>query len=179
MGNLLLAPDLAIRTPCIYTRLGLSLFWMTLGNCNPILTKIFPCKLQSLKINASWKLSLVQEYYLKINQIITFVCKKILLILFCQHTPYIQGWKYKYRRFSTPPDFNSLFDLQSLVNRIMNNVTIVVSNLILKFVEDDIVLSVNVKSVESFSVDQVSLSPITLLYLSMSNLSNNPVSSRH
>ena len=45
--------------------------------------------------------------------------------------------------------------LQSLVNRIMNNVTLVVNNLILKFVEDDIVLSLNVKSVESFSVDGV------------------------
>ena len=44
--------------------------------------------------------------------------------------------------------------LQSLVNRIVNNVNIVINNLILKFVEDDIVLSVNVKSAECYSVNQ-------------------------
>ena len=43
--------------------------------------------------------------------------------------------------------------LQSLVNKIMNNVNIVINNLILKFVEDDIVLSLNVKSAECYSVD--------------------------
>ncbi len=44
--------------------------------------------------------------------------------------------------------------LQSLMNRIIHNVNIVVNNLILKFVEDDIVLSVNVKSAECYSVNQ-------------------------
>ena len=43
--------------------------------------------------------------------------------------------------------------LQSLVNRIVNNANIVINNLILKFVEDDIVLSVNVKSAECYSVN--------------------------
>ncbi|XP_014791410.2 intermembrane lipid transfer protein VPS13B [Octopus bimaculoides] len=42
--------------------------------------------------------------------------------------------------------------LQSLVNKVINNVNIIVNNLILKFVEDDIVLSVNVKSAECYSV---------------------------
>lgn len=44
--------------------------------------------------------------------------------------------------------------LQSLINRILNNLNIVVNNLIVKFVEDDIVLSINVKSAECYSVDQ-------------------------
>ena len=39
------------------------------------------------------------------------------------------------------------------MNRVINNVNIVIKNLILKYVEDDIVLSVNVKSVDSFTVD--------------------------
>lgn len=43
--------------------------------------------------------------------------------------------------------------LQSLLNKIINNVNIVINNLILKFVEDDIVLSLNVKSAECYSVD--------------------------
>jgi len=44
--------------------------------------------------------------------------------------------------------------LQSLVNRITNNVNIVINNLILKFAEDDIVLSLNVKSAEVFSANE-------------------------
>ncbi|GFR59584.1 vacuolar protein sorting-associated protein 13B [Elysia marginata] len=44
--------------------------------------------------------------------------------------------------------------LQSIVNRIVNNVTFIMNNLILKFVEDDIVLSVNIKSAECYSVDK-------------------------
>lgn len=40
--------------------------------------------------------------------------------------------------------------LQSFTNRIVNNIHIVANNLILKFVEDDIVVSMNVKSGESF-----------------------------
>jgi len=43
--------------------------------------------------------------------------------------------------------------LASLMNRIMHNVNLVVNNLILKFVEDDIVLSVNVKSLECYSTN--------------------------
>ncbi|ELT92184.1 hypothetical protein CAPTEDRAFT_228271 [Capitella teleta] len=43
--------------------------------------------------------------------------------------------------------------IQGLINRILNNVNIVVNNLILKFVEDDIVLSVNVKSAEIYSAN--------------------------
>ncbi|GFO46200.1 vacuolar protein sorting-associated protein 13b [Plakobranchus ocellatus] len=58
--------------------------------------------------------------------------------------------------------------LQSIVNRIVNNVTFIMNNLILKFVEDDIVLSVNIKSAECYSVDKewnrafVELTPIDL-----------------
>lgn len=44
--------------------------------------------------------------------------------------------------------------LQSLMNKVMNNVNIIVNNLIVKFVEDDIVLSLNVKSAECYSVDR-------------------------
>ncbi|ESO06524.1 hypothetical protein HELRODRAFT_65053 [Helobdella robusta] len=43
--------------------------------------------------------------------------------------------------------------LQSLINKILNNMNIIVNNLILKFVDDDIVLSLNVKSAECYSVD--------------------------
>ena len=44
--------------------------------------------------------------------------------------------------------------LQSLITKVINNLNIVVNNLILKFVEDDIVLSVNAKSAECFSVNE-------------------------
>jgi len=43
--------------------------------------------------------------------------------------------------------------VQSLVNRVINNVSINVHNVILKYLEDDIVLSVNIKSAETFSVN--------------------------
>ena len=43
--------------------------------------------------------------------------------------------------------------LQGLINRVLNNINIIVNNLILKFVDDDIVLSVNVKSAECYSTD--------------------------
>ncbi|XP_074656098.1 intermembrane lipid transfer protein VPS13B-like [Tubulanus polymorphus] len=43
--------------------------------------------------------------------------------------------------------------IQSLVNRVVNNFGVVVNNLILKFVEEDVVLSVNVKSAECYSAD--------------------------
>lgn len=43
--------------------------------------------------------------------------------------------------------------IQSLVNRVANNIAIRVHNVILKYVEDDIVLSLNVKSAETFSVN--------------------------
>ncbi|KAG5856963.1 hypothetical protein ANANG_G00013500 [Anguilla anguilla] len=43
--------------------------------------------------------------------------------------------------------------VQSLIRRVANNVNIVVNNLILKYVEDDIVLSVNITSAECFTVD--------------------------
>ncbi|XP_071944934.1 intermembrane lipid transfer protein VPS13B-like [Antedon mediterranea] len=44
--------------------------------------------------------------------------------------------------------------VQSLMNRIINNVQIVVNNLILKYTEGDIVLSINIKSLESFGANQ-------------------------
>ncbi|XP_075961498.1 intermembrane lipid transfer protein VPS13B isoform X2 [Anarhichas minor] len=45
--------------------------------------------------------------------------------------------------------------VQSLIRRVVNNVNIVVNNLILKYVEDDIVLSVNITSAECYSVDDM------------------------
>ncbi|KAJ8394605.1 hypothetical protein AAFF_G00044080 [Aldrovandia affinis] len=44
--------------------------------------------------------------------------------------------------------------VQSLIRRVVNNVNIVVNNLILKYVEDDIVLSVNITSAECYTVDE-------------------------
>lgn len=45
--------------------------------------------------------------------------------------------------------------VQSLIRRVANNVNIVVNNLILKYVEDDIVLSVNITSAECYTVDDL------------------------
>lgn len=45
--------------------------------------------------------------------------------------------------------------VQSLIRRVVNNVNIVVNNLILKYVEDDIVLSVNITSAECYTVDEL------------------------
>lgn len=44
--------------------------------------------------------------------------------------------------------------VQSLIRRVVNNVNIVVNNLILKYVEDDIVLSVNITCAECCTVDE-------------------------
>lgn len=43
--------------------------------------------------------------------------------------------------------------VQNLVNRVINNVSINIQNVILKYLEDDIVLSVNIKSAQTFSVN--------------------------
>ena len=43
--------------------------------------------------------------------------------------------------------------IQGYINKIFNNVNIKINNLILKFVEDDIVFSLNVRSAELYSVD--------------------------
>ena len=43
--------------------------------------------------------------------------------------------------------------VQNLLNRVINNVSICVNNVILKYLEDDIVLSLNVKSAQLFSVN--------------------------
>lgn len=43
--------------------------------------------------------------------------------------------------------------IQSLIARIINNVSIVCNNVILKYVEDDIVLSINVKTLELKTVN--------------------------
>ncbi|XP_029308463.1 vacuolar protein sorting-associated protein 13B isoform X9 [Cottoperca gobio] len=45
--------------------------------------------------------------------------------------------------------------VQSLIRRVVNNVNIVVNNLILKYVEDDIVLSVNITSAECYTVEDI------------------------
>ena len=42
---------------------------------------------------------------------------------------------------------------QNLINRVINNVSINLQNVILKYLEEDIVLSVNIKSAETFSVN--------------------------
>lgn len=76
--------------------------------------------------------------------------------------------KLKVKQKPEAPDLPPGY-LQSLVSKIVNNVNIVVNNLILKFVEDDIVLSINVKSAECYSVDKdwarafVELSPLELV----------------
>nr|XP_033789038.1 vacuolar protein sorting-associated protein 13B isoform X2 [Geotrypetes seraphini] len=44
--------------------------------------------------------------------------------------------------------------VQSLIRRVVNNVNIVVNNLILKYVEDDIVLSVNITCAECYTADE-------------------------
>lgn len=44
--------------------------------------------------------------------------------------------------------------VQSLIWRVINNINIVINNLILKYVEDDIVLSVNITSAECYTVDE-------------------------
>ena len=56
--------------------------------------------------------------------------------------------KYEKQDRDLPPSY-----VQSLMNRVINNVTLIIKNLVLKYVEDDIVLSVNVKSAESFAVN--------------------------
>ncbi|XP_055478364.1 intermembrane lipid transfer protein VPS13B [Psammomys obesus] len=45
--------------------------------------------------------------------------------------------------------------VQSLIRRVVNNVNIVINNLILKYVEDDIVLSVNITSAECYTVSEL------------------------
>lgn len=45
--------------------------------------------------------------------------------------------------------------VQSLIRRVVNNLNVVVNNLILKYVEDDIVLSVNITSAECYTVDDM------------------------
>lgn len=44
--------------------------------------------------------------------------------------------------------------VQSLISRVINNICIVCNNLILKYVEDDIVLSLNIKSAELFNANE-------------------------
>lgn len=44
--------------------------------------------------------------------------------------------------------------VQSLIRRVVNNLNVVINNLILKYVEDDIVLSVNITSAECYTVDE-------------------------
>ncbi|XP_018123635.1 vacuolar protein sorting-associated protein 13B isoform X3 [Xenopus laevis] len=53
----------------------------------------------------------------------------------------------------TDPDLPPGY-VQSLIRRVVNNVNIVVNNLILKYVEDDIVLSVNITCAECYTVDE-------------------------
>ena len=44
--------------------------------------------------------------------------------------------------------------IQNIINKILSNICIIVNNVIVKFVEDDIVLSFNMKSAEFFSVNE-------------------------
>ncbi|NWY01214.1 VP13B protein, partial [Nothoprocta ornata] len=67
-------------------------------------------------------------------------------------------WAVKPRRVqqSAPPDPDLPPGyVQSLIRRVVNNVNIVINNLILKYVEDDIVLSVNITSAECYTVDEL------------------------
>ncbi|XP_016053965.1 PREDICTED: vacuolar protein sorting-associated protein 13B isoform X4 [Miniopterus natalensis] len=54
----------------------------------------------------------------------------------------------------TDPDLPPGY-VQSLIRRVVNNVNIVINNLILKYVEDDIVLSVNITSAECYTVSEL------------------------
>ncbi|XP_075405556.1 intermembrane lipid transfer protein VPS13B isoform X3 [Tenrec ecaudatus] len=54
----------------------------------------------------------------------------------------------------TEPDLPPGY-VQSLIRRVVNNVNIVINNLILKYVEDDIVLSVNITSAECYTVGEL------------------------
>uniref|UniRef100_F6T123 Vacuolar protein sorting 13 homolog B n=1 Tax=Ornithorhynchus anatinus TaxID=9258 RepID=F6T123_ORNAN len=53
----------------------------------------------------------------------------------------------------TDPDLPAGY-VQSLIRRVVNNVNVVINNLILKYVEDDIVLSVNITCAECYTVDE-------------------------
>ncbi|KAF8790004.1 Vacuolar protein sorting-associated protein 13B like protein [Argiope bruennichi] len=44
--------------------------------------------------------------------------------------------------------------VQSLINRVVSNICIICNNVVLKYVEDDIVLSLNIKSVELFNANE-------------------------
>ena len=44
--------------------------------------------------------------------------------------------------------------VQSILNKVINNVSFIINNIIIKYVEDDIVFSVNVKSVNFHSADE-------------------------
>ncbi|XP_032078657.1 vacuolar protein sorting-associated protein 13B isoform X5 [Thamnophis elegans] len=59
----------------------------------------------------------------------------------------------KIQHTSPDPDLPPGY-VQSLIWRVINNVNIVINNLILKYVEDDIVLSVNITSAECYTVDE-------------------------
>ncbi|XP_064333004.1 intermembrane lipid transfer protein VPS13B isoform X2 [Camelus dromedarius] len=54
----------------------------------------------------------------------------------------------------TDPDLPPGY-VQSLIRRVVNNVNIVINNLILKYVEDDIVLSVNITSADCYTVGEL------------------------
>ncbi|XP_058524570.1 intermembrane lipid transfer protein VPS13B isoform X2 [Ochotona princeps] len=54
----------------------------------------------------------------------------------------------------TDPDLPPGY-VQSLIRRVVNNVNIVINNLILKYVEDDIVLSVNITSADCYTVSEL------------------------
>ncbi|XP_051015429.1 intermembrane lipid transfer protein VPS13B isoform X1 [Acomys russatus] len=54
----------------------------------------------------------------------------------------------------TDPDLPPGY-VQSLIRRVVNNVNIVINNLILKYVEDDIVLSVNITAAECYTVSEL------------------------
>ena len=59
-----------------------------------------------------------------------------------------KGSKHESDESDLPPGY-----IQGYINKIFNNVNIKINNLILKFVEDDIVLSLNVRSAELYSVN--------------------------
>lgn len=56
--------------------------------------------------------------------------------------------------FPLPPPCLFTGYVQSLIRRVVNNLNVVINNLILKYVEDDIVLSVNITSAECYTVDE-------------------------
>lgn len=119
-------------------------------------------KIHKLQIHIPWTKLGSEPVEITIN---TLEC--IVQLRYPDHSPGDQGSKVSESSSTTSETQNEEFEkvlegkeevppsgyVQSLVNRVINNVSICVNNVILKYLEDDIVLSLNIKSAETFSVN--------------------------